>query len=214
MAGTTEQQNKIQTAGLEAFQGLVEGMAENYAKKTELAAYSLAKQETAADGYSATYRLTKNGEPVGDAINIPKDMVLKTADVKAAAEDGNPVEGIKKGEKYIDFVVETADADASGGEKHLYLLVSDLVKPLKQGEGIAISEENTISVRIDVDKANGLSAGANGIFLSEATSESAGAMSAADKEKLDSLTFEEITKEQVKALFTAGAASGGEQQEV
>ena len=76
--------------------------------KTELAAldgkivdYGLTKQETAEDGYLATYQLTKNGAPTGDKINIPKDLLVKSASVK-----------------------EVAEADAN--ESHVYLAVKDL----------------------------------------------------------------------------------------
>lgn len=207
MAGTAEAK-KIQTAGLEAFQGLVEGMQEHYLQTKDVAQYSLAKQETAAEGYASSYRLTKNGEPVGDAINIPKDQFLKSVRIGIAAEDGSPVEGCRAGEKYIEMFVASQE---NGGEgQHLYLMLSEIMKPLSPGDGIAVSDENAVSIRMDEAHANGLSAGPDGLRLSLATAAAAGAMSAADKEKLDGMEFMEITKEEVKALFTSG--SGGSQQ--
>ena len=85
--------------------------------KTELAAldgkiadYGLTKQETAEDGYLATYQLTKDGAPTGDKINIPKDLLVKSASVKEVTEADQPYEGV--------------EGDAN--ESHVYLAVKDL----------------------------------------------------------------------------------------
>lgn len=94
----------------------------------EGAEYSLAKAETAAEGFFATYHLTKNGENVGEAINIPKDYLVKEAVVKVVETENEPVEGYAVGEKYIDFTVNTKNKD--GNETHLYINVGDIVKPL------------------------------------------------------------------------------------
>lgn len=191
--------------GNKSLDGLVEELKESYAKKADIASYSIKKQETAEEGFVSTYRLTKDGTPVGDPINFPKDTFLKSAEVKTATGDNIPVEGCKAGEKYIDLLVETADDTGTG--THLYLLLKDMIKPVSAGSGIALSAENAVSVKIDETSANGLSASENGLALAEATAESAGAMPAADKAKLDGLTFEEITAEEVRALFAASGAT-------
>lgn len=49
--------------------------------------YSIVNAETAADGYVATYNLTKDGTNVGAAINIPKDYLVKSASIKTAGAD-------------------------------------------------------------------------------------------------------------------------------
>lgn len=205
----TETSKKIQTAGLEAFQAVVEGIQENYTQTKDLAQYSIARQEEAEGGYASTYRLLKNGEPVGDAIHIPKDQFLRSVDIKVSASDGFPAEGFKKGEKYIEMVVDTAENGGTG--KALYLKMGDIVSPVKQGDGIVVSDENAVSIKVDAASANGITAGPGGLALSLATAQSAGAMSAADKEKLDGLSFQEITKEEVKALFVP-APGGGTQE--
>ncbi len=111
----------------------------------EGAEYSLAKAETAAEGFLATYHLTKNGENVGEAINIPKDYLVKDAAVKTVEAEDDPVEGYAVGEKYIDFTVNTKGKD--GNETHLYIRVADLVKPYVFGDGLVLDEEtNTVSV--------------------------------------------------------------------
>ena len=64
-----------------------------------------------------------------------------------------------------------------------------------QGNGINISPENIISVVIAADNANGLAVDTNGIKLDVATPTTAGAMSGADKAKLDaSSTTEQMNQ--------------------
>lgn len=60
-----------------------------------------------------------------------------------------------------------------------------------QGNGINISPENVISVVIAADNANGLAVDTSGLKLNLATTSAAGAMSAADKTKLDTAISEE-----------------------
>lgn len=86
--------------------------------------YDLVKQATAEDGYLVTYQLTKNGTPTGDKINIPKDLLVKSASVKEVTEPDQPFEGAVKGDKYIDFVINSVEGDAN--ETHVYLAVKDL----------------------------------------------------------------------------------------
>lgn len=197
----------MKITGLQTLNALIGELTENYAQKKDLAQYSLKKQETAEEGFASTYWLTINGQKIGDAINIPKDKFLKSVNVKTAAEDDSPVEGCKAGEKYIDLLVETENSPQTG--EHLYLMLKDMVKPVQEGDGIALSEENAISVKLDETSGNGLSVGPDGLSLALATTSSAGAMSAEDKAKLDGLEFTEITKEEVKAMFVS--ASGGAQ---
>lgn len=103
------------------------------------AEYTIAKDETATTGYSASYHLKKDGENIGEAINIPKDMVVQSGDVKTCAEADKPVVGYKVGDKYIDLLLANAD------DQHIYILVSDLVDVYKAGDGIKI-EGNTVSI--------------------------------------------------------------------
>lgn len=105
--------------------------------------YSLSKSETADDGFSSTYQLTKDGTPVGDKINIPKDMVVQSGTVKTAVTDNTPVDGYKAGDKYIDLIL------ANSANEHIYILVSDLVDVYSAGSGIIITGN---SIAIDTTK--------------------------------------------------------------
>lgn len=93
--------------------------------------YTIKKQATADEGYLATYQLHKNGAAVGDKINIAKDLVVESGDVKTVTTPDQPVAGYKVGDKYIDLVL------AHSGN-HIYILVSDLVDKY-DGKNIVLS---------------------------------------------------------------------------
>lgn len=95
--------------------------------------YSIVKQDTAEVNASATYYLTKNGAQVGAKINIPKDMVVSSGEVKVCKVANQPVAGYKVGDKYIDLVL-------ANSENHIYILVSDLVDKF-DGKNIVLSAD-------------------------------------------------------------------------
>ena len=156
------------------------------------------KKATANAGYIASYQVTVDGTVVGADINIPKDYLVKSADIKVVAAADDPYAGAVVGDKYIDFVVNTVGGD--GNESHIYLSVQDLVDEYTAGDGIEISATNVIAIKLGTN-ANGLKVGAAGLELDEATTTAAGAMSATDKTKLDGVA-EGATK--VEASTTNG----------
>lgn len=161
-----------------------------YATKAELQAiqipeYSIVKQGTAESGYLSTYYLTKGGEQVGEKINIPKDFLVNSADILEVETENDPYEGAAVGDLYIDFVVNSKNADDTA--THIYLPVNELVDAYTGGNGIEVSTANVISAKIDSVNANGLGVTAAGFKLDLATTRTAGAMSAADKAKLDGI---------------------------
>ena len=161
-----------------------------YATKAELQAiqipeYSIVKQGTAESGYLSTYYLTKGGEQVGEKINIPKDFLVNSADILEVEEENQPYDGAQVGDLYIDFVINSKGADDTA--THIYLPVNELVDTYTGGNGIEVSTANVISAKIDSVNANGLGVTAAGFKLDLATTSTAGAMSAADKAKLDGI---------------------------
>ena len=178
--------NKLVKLG--ALKSLSERIKSDYATKDELAAikvpeYSITKQGTAESGYLATYQLTKGGSPVGEKINIPKDFLVNSADILEVEEADQPYDGAEVGDLYIDFVVNSKNADDTA--THIYLPVNELVDVYTGGNGIEVSPQSVISAKVDL-----------------ASASTAGAMSAADKTKLDSVA-EGATK--VEASSTPGA---------
>lgn len=141
--------------------------------------YSIVKLGTATEGYIATYQLQKDGAQVGVNIDIPKDYLVKSAEIKTSAGEGDP-SGLPAGSKYIDFVINTKVG--TGEESHIYLDVQSLVDAYTPGNGIEISEANVISAKVVA--ANGLSVGASGIAMALASATANGAMSSDQFTKL------------------------------
>lgn len=105
------------------------------------------KAATAEAGFIATYEIKQGGKKVGVSINIPKDYLVKSGELKTVTKADDPYEGAKVGDKYIDFVVNTKDG--SGDESHIYLPVNDLVDVYK-ADGSTLSLDtstNTFSVK-------------------------------------------------------------------
>lgn len=171
------------------------------AEEVAIAEYSVVKLETATDGYLASYQLQKDGAPVGATINIPKDYLVKSASVKTAT--ANDPSGFAEGTKYIDFVVNTYDTDSgSGKESHIYLNVQDLVDAYTPGDGIEISEANTISVKVVAE--NGLSVDASGVKMGVASENANGAMASTMVAKLNGIA-EGATKNAITLNGTVNA---------
>lgn len=160
--------------------------------------FDVVKKDTANDGYIATYQVKVDGTAVGADINIPKDYLVKSADIKVVDTVDAPYTGAAVGDKYFDFVVNTVDGD--GNENHIYLAIKDFVKEYTAGDGIEISATNIIAIKLGTN-ANGLKVGTAGLELDEATTTASGAMSATDKTKLNGVA-EGATK--VEASDTNG----------
>lgn len=175
----------------------------------DAAVINVVKKDTANVGYIASYQVTVDGTAVGVDIDIPKDYLVKSADIKEVTVVDDPYTGAAVGDKYIDFVVNTVGGD--GNESHIYLAIKDFVKEYTDGDGIEISATNVIAIKLGTNT-NGLKVGTAGLELDAATDTTAGAMSAADKTKLDGVA-EGATK--VEASDTNGNVKiGGTETEV
>lgn len=144
--------------------------------------YTIKKLATATTGYLASYQLEKDGVKAGEVINIPKDYLVKSAEIKTSTGTADPSK-LPEGSKYIDFVINTYDtASGTGTESHIYLDVQSLVDVYTAGNGIEISEANAISAKVVA--ANGLSVGATGIAMALVSADTNGAMSSTQFTKL------------------------------
>lgn len=97
------------------------------------AEYSITKAADSGN-YAAVYHLTKNGTEVGAAINIPKDMVVKSGSVVT-----NPT-GQAKG-TYIELVLNNATNDK------IYIPVDQLIEYVTSGS----AESDPIVVAVSAD---------------------------------------------------------------
>lgn len=117
--------------------------------KTE-STVTVEKKQTAEEGFAATYIIKQNEKQVGSSINIPKDFLVKSGTVKTVSTINQPVNGYKVGQKYLDFVVNTASND--GQESHIYILVEDLVDVYTGSTGdqiaVVVGNDNTISASL------------------------------------------------------------------
>lgn len=129
--------------------------------------YDIVKDVDSGD-YAAIYHLTKDGVNTGAAINIPKDLFVKSGEIV-----DNPA-GQPAG-KYIKLTLQNQD-------EPIYINVADLVDAYTAGNGITISGTNEISAKVVA--ANGLSVGSSGIAMALASGTANGAMSSAQFTKL------------------------------
>ena len=117
--------------------------------KTE-STVTVEKKQTAEEGFATSYIIKQNGKQVGSSINIPKDFLVKSGTVKTVSTINQPVNGYKVGQKYLDFVVNTASND--GQESHIYILVEDLVDVYTGSTGgqiaVVVGNDNTISASL------------------------------------------------------------------
>lgn len=186
---------------------------------------NLIEAATATSGYLKTYIIAAGVDTEGAVvesgegknligkINIPKDFLVKSATVETVETADAPYSGAQVGDKYIDFVINSKDNDATAS--HVYLPVNDLVDVYTGGNGVNISNSNVVSldldanggleltgstdgqkqlaIKLDSTNANGLALTSAGLKLALATQSAAGAMSAADKVKIDkALTSDDI----------------------
>ena len=196
---------------------------------------NLIEAATATSGYLKTYILAAGVEQESDVvesgtgknligkINIPKDFLVKSATVETVATADSPYSGAQVGDKYIDFVINSKDNDATSS--HVYLPVNDLVDVYTGGNGVNISNSNVVSldldanggleltgstdgqkqlaIKLDTTNANGLALTSAGLKLALATESAAGAMSAADKV----IVNKALTSDDIALLSNAEMAS-------
>lgn len=147
--------------------------------------YTITKLSTATSGYLSSYQLQKDNVGIGDVINIPKDYLVKSAEVKTSTGTGD-ASGLPAGTKYIDFTINTYDsASGSGTTSHIYLNVEDLVDVYTPGNGIDISDANVISAKVVAG--NGLSVDSSGIKMAVASASANGAMTSDMVTKLNGI---------------------------
>lgn len=121
------------------------------------------KLATAENGYAASYIVKQNNTQVGATINIPKDFLVRSAELKTAAATDN-IPGVATGEKYIDFVINTPGGDAT--DSHVYLPINDLVDTYTGENGVAIDNStNKVSGVVDSTSETFLTVGTNGFKL-------------------------------------------------
>lgn len=119
-------------------------------------AYTITKS-TSTD-YAAVYHLQKDGANVGEAINIPKDMVVESGKVVwGSYADGTftPATDKKNATPYVELTLANSSANK------IYIAVADLVNEHKAGTGIEITNnsDGTRTIGITNDLGTAINAG-------------------------------------------------------
>ena len=85
-------------------------------------------------------------------INIPKDYLVRSANIETVDTADTPYTGAAVGDKYIDFVVNTKDGD-TGTPQHMYIALNDLVAVMQGSVGseitVTIGANNTIQASVN-----------------------------------------------------------------
>lgn len=104
------------------------------------------KQSVAENGFLSTYVIKQDGSQVGVKINVPKDFLLKSATMGTVSVENTPVEGYNIGDKFLDFVVNTAEDDEV--EQHIYVNVKDLIDTYIADEtSLTLDDNNQFSIK-------------------------------------------------------------------
>lgn len=118
-------------------------------------AYTLTKS-TSTD-YAAVYHLQKDGANVGEAINIPKDMVVESGKIVwGSYADGvfTPATDKKNATPYVELTLANSSANK------IYIAVADLVNEHKAGNGISITNnsDGTRTIAVSSEFSNAVNA--------------------------------------------------------
>lgn len=135
-------------------------------------------------------------------ISLEYDTVVESGSVVTATAQNPIVVGsteVTEG-KYLRLVIKNNAVP-------VYIALSDIGAVYKEGDGIRIANDATISINIDENNSNGLVIDSNGIGLNLAVAPdpehniagSAGAISAEDKAVLDNFSI--ATDSQIRSLF-------------
>lgn len=100
------------------------------------------KQSTAETGYAHTYVVKQNGSQVGAKINIPKDLLLKSATKEVVGSTPTTLEttnSLTTGDVYLKFIVNTEDNDNA---TTLVIPINDLVEDTTYTAGAGLTLSN------------------------------------------------------------------------
>lgn len=102
--------------------------------------------EPALSSVLKTYVVKQGGVEVG-TIDIPKDFLVKSAEVCSVTTADVPYEGAQVGDKYIDLEINAKTGSTE--DSHIYIPIKDFFVPYKAGVtdtiSVDIGDDNTIS---------------------------------------------------------------------
>lgn len=72
--------------------------------------YTIAAASTPTEGYIKSYELRKNGVKVGVSIDIPKELVVTSGEVKEVETQDDPYSGAQVGDLYLELTIANQSA--------------------------------------------------------------------------------------------------------
>lgn len=108
-----------------------------------LPSYTIVKAESAEEGYASSYKLMAGEVQVGATINVLKDTVVESGEVRKL-DEGEVAAG--KGDADVDYIVLTI---ANKTDDKLYIRASSLVDVYKAGSHVTISDDKVVSINLD-----------------------------------------------------------------
>ena len=107
-------------------------------------------KKSASDTYAAVYQLTKDGTNIGEAINIPKDMVVESGKVVWGTYDSakntfTPSDDKTTATAYVELTISNSTSSK------VYIAVADLVNEHVAGDGITITNQADGTRKISID---------------------------------------------------------------
>lgn len=130
---------------------------------TENLTVTINAEATPEAGAFKAYEFKQGNTSIG-TINIPKDFLVKSAELKTVETADEPYSGAVVGDKYIDFTINAKDASETA--EHLYLPVNDLIDVYTAGNGLNLVN-GEFSVKLaDDNQSEFLTVDANGLKLS------------------------------------------------
>lgn len=107
-------------------------------------------KKSASDTYAAVYQLTKDGTNVGEAINIPKDMVVESGKVVWGTYDSakntfTPSDDKTTATAYVELTISNSTSSK------VYIAVADLVNEHVAGDGITITNQADGTRKISIN---------------------------------------------------------------
>ena len=148
--------------------------------------------ETSSDSYAKVYTITQGSSTIG-TINIPKDMVVSSGEMKTVTTADTPYTGAKVGDKYIDLTIANATND------HVYIPLSDIASAISAGNGINVTD-GTVSVKLDSTSDSYLTVGTDGVKLSGVTTALDTKVDKVDGKQLSTNDFTDALKTKLQNL--------------
>lgn len=106
--------------------------------------YTITKSATTEDGYAASYKLMVGDKQVGATINVLKDTVVESGEVRKLYP--NELDKVVDADTDAEYIVLTI---ANKTDDKLYIKASSLVDAYTAGSYITISDTKVVSVNID-----------------------------------------------------------------